>query len=74
MARINTVLIFGLVAYLLSFGCSGDSDNPTIPAGHGTLTISLTDSPADFQAVNITFAEISAQEACHKIRIRDYIT
>jgi len=51
-----------LLALILPFamiltGCTGET---TISTELGTLTISLTDAPAAFDAVNITFSEISA--------------
>lgn len=58
----RTFIIFLLMPLLLGLsliGCSKDQ-NPGTPAGTGTLKITLTDAPADFQAVNITFSEISA--------------
>ncbi len=58
----RTFIIFLLMPLLLGLfliGCSQDQ-NPTTPTDKGTLKISLTDAPADFEAVNITFSEISA--------------
>lgn len=42
--------------------CSDDSlnQNPTFQTDMGNLKVSLTDAPADFDAVNITFSEVSA--------------
>lgn len=39
---------------------SGCGKNSTEPSSTGTLKINLTDSPADYDAVNIVFSEISA--------------
>ena len=47
-----------LLPITLLAGCSGDS--LTSPGQTGNLKISLTDSPATYEAVNITFSEISA--------------
>ncbi len=47
-----------LLPITLLAGCSGDSS--TSPGQTGNLKISLTDSPATYEAVNITFSEISA--------------
>ena len=48
------------IAIISMLALSFCSDNPTVPAGQGTLKISLTDAPARYDAVNITFSEISA--------------
>ncbi len=49
--------LMALLAVLALIGCS---KSPTIPDGMGRLEIGLTDAPVDFEAVNITFSEISA--------------
>jgi len=49
-----------LVWVVLSGLLSGCADNSTNPGQVGTLKISLTDAPATFEGVNITFSEISA--------------
>jgi len=50
------LLIFGLFA-LLTISCSSDV---TSPEQNGTLKLNLTDAPSGYDAVNITFSEISA--------------
>ena len=54
---------FGFVAILcsafLGMGCGDSSTNPS-DTGTGTLKVSMTDAPARFDAVNVTFSEISA--------------
>lgn len=49
-----------LICLAVSFIFIGCDKNPTTSAENGTLRISLTDAPAQFEAVNITFSEISA--------------
>lgn len=47
-----------LAGILILMGCS---ENPTSPEDNtGTLSINLTDAPAAYEAVNITFSEIAA--------------
>jgi len=57
MYREKSVLIL-IIILLIGLNCSEN------PAGNdsdkGTLKISLTDAPADYDAVNITFSEVSA--------------
>jgi len=58
----RTFIIFLLLPLLLGLfliGCSEDQ-NPTTLTDKGNLKISLTDAAGDFDAVNITFSEISA--------------
>ncbi len=56
----RTFFLYSVILCATSFltGCSSDPAGPG--ADTGTLQISLTDAPANLQAVNITFAEISA--------------
>lgn len=71
MNRFRKMMAPGLVV-LAMIACS---QNPTIPQGMGRLEISLTDAPVDFEAVNITFSEISAHIDSQWITIRtDTIT
>ncbi len=49
-----------LMTPLVVLALIGCSKVPSIPEGAGRLEIRLTDAPADFEAVNITFSEISA--------------
>ncbi len=53
----NVILFFLLSLLLILLGCN---PTPTPPNNQGTLVVSLTDAPAVFQEVNITFSEISA--------------
>ena len=52
-----SALIPLILLLLLLPACSDDSSDPNQNA---TLIVSLTDAPADYDAVNITFSEISA--------------
>ncbi len=52
-------LVLGLGAWS---GCS-DSTAPTTPAGSGRLTLSLTDAPGDFDAVNLVVTGVRAHRA-----------
>ena len=57
--RYITALILGL-SFLMA-GFSGCDKEPTEPSTeNGNINVLLTDAPADFDAVNITFSEISA--------------
>lgn len=57
MKGITKILL--ILAGILSM--TSCSENPTEPQSNmGTLSISLTDAPASYEAVNITFSEISA--------------
>lgn len=54
-----TVLIFGLTLLgMILYSCDKEPTEPSIENGY--IIIHLTDAPADFNAVNITFSEISA--------------
>jgi hypothetical protein len=57
--RYVTILIFGLSLLMVSlFNCDKDATEPTQENGY--LIVHLTDAPANFDEVNITFSEISA--------------
>ena len=59
----KTTLFLLLVLGLVLFGCS-DSDNPAdTAAAQGDIRISLVDSPAGFDAVNIVVTEVSIHRA-----------
>jgi hypothetical protein len=66
MRRFNNRMI-ALLGVLTLIGCS---KAPTIPEGFGRLEIKLTDAPAEFEAVNITFTEISAHIDSQWITVR----
>lgn len=53
---LQNLLVFGLLSILI-IGCSSEATNPE---ENGTLKLYLTDAPSDYDAVNITFSEISA--------------
>lgn len=59
MNFLKNISVLGIgILLMTNLGCS---ENPTSPGSNsGTLKISLTDSPASYEAVNITFSEISA--------------
>ena len=50
-------LLFFIAVFALFIGCSKETNSPD---DTGTLKVYLTDAPAEFGAVNITFSEISA--------------
>ena len=50
------ILILAITMSLLIIGCDSSSDPAETT---GTLTVSITDAPASFEAVNIRFSEIS---------------
>lgn len=53
------MLIYGLILLLTtSYSCDNEPTEPT--PKNGTLVVYLTDAPANFDEVNITFSEISA--------------
>jgi len=57
--RIFTTLILGLGLVLVNFiNCEKEPTDPSKDSGK--LVVYLTDAPAEFDAVNITFSEISA--------------
>jgi len=56
--RYVTMLIFGLILLLTTF--SSCEKEPTEPSENGYIVVHLTDAPSDFDAINITFSEISA--------------
>ena len=53
----HRILILAVAISALTAKCG---DGATSPAQTGTLTISLTDAPANLEQVNITFSEVSA--------------
>ncbi|NIR48462.1 DUF4382 domain-containing protein [candidate division KSB1 bacterium] len=60
MRRINFVFLIPLLLSCLLIACGDGSDQNPISISTGRLKISLTDATADFDAVNITFSEVSA--------------
>jgi hypothetical protein len=64
-------LSFGVMVLLpISVFLSSCENNPTTPGQMGTLQVSLTDAPAVFEAVNITFSEISAHIDSEWVAVR----
>jgi hypothetical protein len=57
MKKISAILLPLLILAIGFSACSSDSSNT--PATKATLSVSLTDAPADFDAVNITFSEVA---------------
>ncbi len=55
----RTVRLLLLVIFSLTLIMSCSEDKSTSPSADGTLKILLTDSPGEFEEVNITFSEIS---------------
>ncbi len=53
------LIIAGALMMIISI-LSGCAESVTEPEGTGTLKVMLTDAPGDFDAVNVTFSEISA--------------
>ncbi len=49
-----------IVVFLLAVNCEKETTSIDTNQGRGVLKVYLTDSPAAFEAVNITFSEISA--------------
>ena len=60
-----------LLLFLFASLFSGCEDTPVTPNNLGTLKISITDAPASFEAVNITFSEISVHTNGEWITVRD---
>ena len=61
MRKLTILLIITACFFLALNGCdSQSSQNPISQTDMGNLKISLTDAPADFETVNITFSEVSA--------------
>lgn len=60
MPKLITSLSLIILFSFHFLGCGSTTQNPTTPNNMGTLKISLTDAPVDFEAVNITFSEVSA--------------
>ena len=59
MRKLTILLIITASFSLALCGCdSQSSQNPISQTDMGNLKISLTDAPADFEAVNITFSEV----------------
>jgi len=71
--RNSTLFILSVFAsFLLLYGCS---DSPTDGSSEtGTLVVRLTDAPGDYEAVNITFSEVSAHIDGEWIVVRDDTT
>ena len=55
--RITWLLLLVIFSFALVMSCS--EDKSTSPSTDGTLKILLTDSPCEFEEVNITFSEIA---------------
>lgn len=61
MRKLTFLLIITASFSLALSGCDSQlSQDPISQTDTGNLKISLTDAPADFEAVNITFSEVSA--------------
>ena len=54
------LIFLPVLSLLLVIGCSDDESTSPGDGTTGTLKLLLTDAPAEFDAVNITFSEISA--------------
>lgn len=52
------ILILTICISLFNYSCDDSSNSPTTPPDHGMLKVLLTDAPAAFDSVNITFSEI----------------
>lgn len=71
--RYTTSFIIAVLASFLTF--TGCSDSPTDSNSEtGTLVVRLTDAPGDYDAVNITFSEVSAHIDGEWIVVRDETT
>lgn len=60
-------LVLLAAALMFTTGCSDDSNGPS---NTGRLVINLTDAPAEYQQVNITFSEISAHIDSEWVTVR----
>lgn len=71
--RYSTLFILAVISvFMVLHGCSNsptDSSSET-----GTLVVRLTDAPGDYDAVNITFSEVSAHIDGEWIVVRDETT
>jgi hypothetical protein len=56
--KITRILLALLIISALGFTACSDDDGAT-PATKATLSLSLTDAPAEYDAVNITFSEVA---------------
>lgn len=59
-----------VIAFLLVINCEKESTSLTNNQGSAVLKVYLTDSPAAFEAVNITFSEVSAHLNGQWLRVR----
>jgi hypothetical protein len=64
---VHRILILAVAVSALAVKCG---DSGTSPNQTGTLTISLTDAPADVEQVNITFSEVSAHIGSEWVTVR----
>ncbi|NOX38303.1 MAG: DUF4382 domain-containing protein [Calditrichaeota bacterium] len=62
------LLLSGMLSIFVLIGCSSNTDSVE---SSGTLNIYLTDAPADYESVTITFSEISAHIDGQWISIRN---
>ncbi len=61
MRYTKVLLMFGFIAFFILNGCQKDTSSTAGSSSeNGTLKILLTDAPASYDAVNITFSEIAA--------------
>ncbi|MEJ2637425.1 MAG: DUF4382 domain-containing protein, partial [Calditrichia bacterium] len=60
MRYLKALLFFMVFSIFIFSGCEKDSSTAGADAAKGTLKILLTDAPAAYDAVNITFSEIDA--------------
>lgn len=60
MRKFSSICSIFLVLVLLVFNCDTDSISPDSEVATGKLSILLTDAPAVYDSVSITFTEISA--------------
>jgi len=68
MRKLTVTLLMALLTCAFSMGCG---DSATAPSQMGTLEVSLTDAPGIYEAVNVTFSEISANIDGEWIAVRD---
>lgn len=59
-----------LLAFTVAVAVVGCSNNSTDPSQNGTLKIRLTDAPGVYDAVNLTFSEISAHLDSQWVTVR----
>ena len=67
----KSIVPFALVLFSFISFLSGCEERLTTPPDWGILRISITDAPATFEAVNITFSEISVHTNGQWITVRD---